>query len=109
MEFQADIRKGDRRLALDRRSGVDTRTPEERLCQGERRVNPDRRLGIDRRMRAKPHRRRFRWPYILLFLSALCWVDLHYFDGEHSERILVRALNDFNAEAAQWVGTAFPR
>ncbi len=39
----------ERRMGKVRRSGVDTRPPEEKKVVGERRVAADRRSGLDRR------------------------------------------------------------
>jgi hypothetical protein len=51
--WKSEIKKrstGDRRVARDRRSGVDTRSEEEKRTIGERRANADRRSGMDRRV-----------------------------------------------------------
>ena len=43
-------RKIGRRSGRDRRSGIDSRTEEERKRIGERRFSKDRRSGLDRRL-----------------------------------------------------------
>lgn len=49
MDDQKDRRSPDRRIRPERRSGVDTRTEEQKKVQGERRSGVDRRSGTGAR------------------------------------------------------------
>jgi hypothetical protein len=94
---------------MERRIGVDLRSVEEKFRQGERRVTPDRRAGADRRKPAETKRRLLSLPNVLIAAAALCFVDIHYFDGEHSSQVVVGAANDIHNLTTEWIGDAFPR
>ncbi len=109
IERLRDRRQGDRQLGSERRSGVDKRTPEERLRQGERRINPDRRSNADRRKHVKPPTRASQWLTIAVVLGVLCGIDIRFFHGEHSSQAVVQAAVGANSAIDQWIGRGFNR
>lgn len=87
---------------------MDTPASKERLGREERRINPDRRLVSGRRKPMSP-RKLIRWYHIALVIMALCWADINYWDGAHSEQVLQRAAYELNARLAEFVEVAFAR
>ncbi len=107
MTNTAERRQGERRAGVDRRSGLDTRPPEERARQGERRSGESRRLGGERRSRREKSRLSGTALCIVLGLCALSLYDLRYRDGEHTLRPLQAMADKANYATESWLARAF--
>jgi hypothetical protein len=107
MEFRDGRLTGDRRIRTERRSGRDTRSPEERQLLGERRVKSDRRSGLDRRSRASPPERTLAFVSTVVIAGALFSADVYFFGGAHSTYVLQTVGREMNYEVMQWLNPAF--
>lgn len=106
MDGDKSPRMGDRRSHIERRSGFDTRTPEERERSGERRMGPDRRKRGERRVE-KPAQG-LSVTSVLLAAAMLVLFDVRFEDGRHTLDPLQQWADYSNAKIGHWVGQAFP-